>query len=176
MKTKSLFVKILCFVCLFALTAPVFISCNKDTKEENADSKQEPKPQPPAGPLANTVWEADTSISTPQNLPIQLPDITVEFTSTLNFIDDTSGFYTISVDMFDRTDTIDYIYNISRNRGYIVPVFDTSIYIDFTKNGDRINVPITRNIIPGADTSAIFNAVFAYIEYQGGLSFNYYKK
>lgn len=177
MKIRILIAKVFVMACLVAVASTVFTSCGKekeDNKTENNGNNN--NQQQELGPLEQTVWLADTSISTPQNLPIpvQLPDITVDFTSELHFTTAADGFLTLTVDLLGSTDTAAYTYDFSNNRGFITLVDNPNVTAPYTKSGDKITVSILREFID--DTSSVLDMVFAYFQAQGGLKFNYYKQ
>lgn len=172
MKIKALFAKIVVVVTLVAVAVPLFSSCGKDKDDKNNTNQNQKPPQ--LGPLEKTVWLADTSISTPQIPGLQLPDITVDFTSKLHFTTVSDGYMTINIDLLDRSDTMGYTYIFDNNRGIMTSTLNTDYAVPFTKNGNVINVRVSRDIIP--DTSSILDMVFGYLEMQGGLKFNYYKQ
>lgn len=172
MKIKALFAKIVVVVTLVAVAVPLFSSCGKDKDDKNNTNQNQKPPQ--LGPLEKTVWLADTSISTPQIPGLQLPDITVDFTSKLHFTTVSDGYMTINIDLLDRSDTMGYTYIFDNNRGIMTSTLNTDYAVPFTKNGNVINVRISRDIIP--DTNSILDMVFGYLEMQGGLKFNYNKQ
>lgn len=172
MKIKALFVKIVVVATLVAVAAPLFSSCGKDKDDKNNTNQNQKPPQ--LGPLEKTVWLADTSISTPQIPGVPLPDITVDFSSKLHFTTASDGYMTINIDLLGRSDTMGYTYIFDNNRGIMTSTLNTDYAVPFTKNGNVINVRVSRDIIP--DTSSILDMVFGYLEMQGGLKFNYYKQ
>lgn len=174
MKIKALFVKIVVVATLVAVAVPFFSSCGKDKDDKNNTNQNQKPPQ--LGPLEKTVWLADTSISTPQIPGLQLPEISVDFTSKLHFTTAADGYMTLNIDLLGRSDTMGYTYIFDKNsnKGIMTSTLNTDYSIPFTKNGNAINIRISRDIIP--DTNSILDMVFGYLEMQGGLKFNYYKQ
>ena len=181
MKIRILIAKVFVMACLVAVASTVFTSCGKekdDNKTENNgnnnNGNNNNNQQHELGPLEQTVWLADTTITTPEIPIIQIPEMSVGFVSTLNFTTDADGFVTLKFDMFESADTMAFTYIFSNNRGIMTAVDNESVSTSFTKKDNMINIHITRDFID--DTSSVLNMVFAYFETQGGLRFNYYKQ
>ena len=166
-------------ICIFAATAMVFAACGDEKKSDNPQQGGSQEPEKVS--LVNTRWVADTNWAVPSipgfPIPQELANMSFDFTSTLNFTSATDGFYTMMIDIFGRTDTMNYTYTFDGVKGGTLASTDfDGNDLPFSYNNNKINIKITQDLIPGADTNAILAAAFAYINAQGGLSFNYYKK